>query len=138
MNVPRLLIAILVGFVLIFGTDFLIHAVWLRPDYEATKALWRPDAEMDSRIAWIFFAQFLCAGSFMIVWALGFAGRSVGTGIAVGLILGLFEQVWAIVNFVVIPLPGDLAVKWFLAGLVQVVLLGVAAALIYRPRAATA
>jgi hypothetical protein len=138
MNIPRLLLAIVVGFVLVFGTDFLIHGIWLQPDYDATKALWRPEAEMETRMAWMFFAQFICAGSFMVVWALGFAGRSVGTGILVGLVLGLFEQVWAIVNFVVMPMPGELAAKWFVSGLAQVVLLGVAAALIYRPRAVTA
>ena len=136
MNIPRLLLAIVVGFVLVFGSDFLIHGIWLKPDYDATKALWRPEAEMEARFAWMFCAQFLCAGSFMVIWALGFAGRSVGTGIVVGLILGLFEQVWAIVNFVVIPMPGELAAKWFVSGLVQAVLLGAAAALIYRPRVA--
>jgi hypothetical protein len=138
MNIPRLLLAIVVGFVLVFGTDFLIHGIWLKPDYDATKALWRPEAEMETRMAWMFFAEFICAGSFMVVWALGFAGRSVCTGILVGLVLGLFEQVWAIVNFVVMPMPGELAAKWFVSGLAQVVLLGVAAALIYRPRAVTA
>lgn len=135
MNILRLLLAILIGFVLVFGTDFLIHGIWLKPDYEATRALWRPETEMGTRIAWMFFGQFLCAGCFMVIWALGFAGRSIGTGILVGLILGVFGQVWVIVNFVVMPVPGELAAKWFFSGLVQVMLLGMAAALIYRPRA---
>jgi hypothetical protein len=32
-------------------------------------------------------------------------------------------------------MPGELAVKWFCAGLVQAALLGMVAALIYKPRA---
>src|SRR4051812_41446373 len=115
MNIPRLLLAILVGFILVFGTDFLIHAVWLHSDYEATKTLWRPEAEMESRFGWMLFAQLMCAACFIVVWALGFGGRSIGTGIVIGLLLGLFEQVWAIVNFVVMPIPGDMATKWLVS-----------------------
>jgi len=31
-----------------------------------------------------------------------------------------------------IPLPGDLAVKWFIGGLVQAVLLGIVTSLVYK------
>jgi hypothetical protein len=33
-------------------------------------------------------------------------------------------------------MPGDLAVKWYFSGLVQAVLLGLATALVYKPRTA--
>jgi hypothetical protein len=133
MNAKRLIIAIIAGFVLIFATDFLIHSVWLMRDYEATKALWRPETEMTKYVGWMFFAQFLCAATFAFIWAAGFAGRSVGAGAAFGLVMGLFQQIWAIVNYVVIPMPGALAAKWFISGLGQAVLLGMLVAAIYRP-----
>jgi hypothetical protein len=50
MNIPRLLLTIVVAFVVVFGTDYLIHGFWLMPDYNATKALWRPGAEMGAHI----------------------------------------------------------------------------------------
>jgi hypothetical protein len=50
MNVPRLILAIVAGFIVIFATDYLIHGVWLVPDYSATKSLWQPDAEMNARM----------------------------------------------------------------------------------------
>jgi hypothetical protein len=137
MNIPRLLLAILVAFVLLFGTDFLIHGYWLKPDYEATKTLWRPEAQMESYMLWMFLAQFLCAATFVLIWAMGFAGRSVGTGIVFGLIMGVFQQIWVLVNYVVLPMPGDLAVKWYFSGLAQAVLIGIVAAFVYKPRAAT-
>src|ERR1700682_5663168 len=137
MNIPRLLLTIVVAFVVIFATDYLIHGVWLMPDYAVTKALWRPDTEMNARIGWMFFAQFLCAATFVLVWAMGFAGRSIGTGIIFGFVMGLFQQIWAMVDYVVLPMPCTLATKWFCAGLVQAMLLGIVAALIYKPRAAT-
>lgn len=133
MNIKRLIVAIIAGFIVIFGTDYLIHGLWLMPDYNATKALWRPESEMNTRIGWMFFAQFLCAATFVIVWAKGFAGRDIGTGIVFGLLMGLFQQVWAIVNYVVIPMPVDLAVKWFFSGLAQALLLGIVTALVYKP-----
>lgn len=135
MNIPRLLLAIVVGFLIIFGTDYLIHGVWLMPDYDATKSLWRPDAEMQTHFLWMLLAQFLCAATFAIVWAKGFAGRCVGMGIIFGLVMGMFQQVWAIVNYVVIPMPGALATKWYFSGLAQAILLGIVVALIYKPRA---
>jgi hypothetical protein len=137
MNIPRLLFAALGAFLVIFATDYLIHGVWLMPDYNATKVLWRPESDMNAHVAWMFLAQVLCALTFVLIWAWGFAGRSVATGIAFGLVMGMFQQIWVLVNYVVIPMPGALAVKWYFSGLAQAVLIGIAAALIYRPRTTT-
>jgi hypothetical protein len=133
MNMKRLLLAIVAAFALIWGTDVLIHGFWLNPDYEATKQLWRPEAEMYTHFHWMLFAQLLCAATFVIIWAKGFAGRDIATGITFGLLMGLFQGIWAIINYVVMPLPGALATKWLLAGVVQCVLLGIVTALIYKP-----
>ena len=133
MNMKRLILAIIAGWVVIFATDFLIHHLWLMPDYVATKSIWRPEAEMGTHICWMFFAQFLCAATFVIIWAKGFAGGSVGCGVVFGLLMGLFQQVWAIVNYVVLPMPGELAMKWFFSGLAQAILLGIVTALVYKP-----
>ena len=135
MNIPRLLLAIVVGFLVIFVTDFLIHSVWLMKDYEATKAIWRPESEMGSHIAWMFLAQFLCAATFTIIWAMGFGGRPISTAIVFAILMGMFQQIWVLVNYVVLPIPGDLAVKWYFSGLGQAILLGIAVSLVYRPRA---
>ncbi|HMG04704.1 MAG TPA: hypothetical protein VK581_04535 [Chthoniobacterales bacterium] len=132
MNTKRLIFAIIAGWVVVFATDFLIHNLWLGPLYEATKALWRPETEMHTHICWMFFAQFLIVATFVMVWAKGFAGRSIGTAISFGLLMGVFQQTWAIILFVVMPLPGELAVKWFIGGLVQAVLLGIVTSLVYK------
>jgi hypothetical protein len=134
MNIPRLLLAIVAGFIVIFGTDYLIHGIWLAPDYEATKSLWRPEADMNSRFHWMVLAQIICAVTFVIIWAKGVVAGSVGNGIAFGLLMGLFQQIWAIVDYVVIPMPGELAAKWFFSGLAQAVLLGIVTALVYKPK----
>jgi hypothetical protein len=132
MNIKRLIFAIIAGWVVVFATDFLIHNLWLGPLYEATKSLWRPENEMHTHICWMLFAQFLIVATFVMVWAKGFAGRSIGTAISFGLLMGVFQQTWAIILFVVMPLPGELAVKWFIGGLVQAVLLGIVTSLVYK------
>ena len=67
MNIKRLLLAIVVGFVIIFGTDFLVHGLWLNPDYEATKSHWRPESEMQTHFYWMLLAQLLCVVTFVII-----------------------------------------------------------------------
>ncbi|MEP6821759.1 MAG: hypothetical protein ABI946_05350 [Chthoniobacterales bacterium] len=135
MNPKRLLLTVLAGFAFIFASDFLIHAVWLAPSYKATAELWRTDPEMQQRFLWMLFGQLLCAVAFSVIWAMGFAGRPLATGVFFGFFMGIAVQVWAIAFFVVAPLPGGIAAKWFFSGLLQATLLGVIIAAIYRPRA---
>src|SRR5438874_2378962 len=108
MNIKRFILAILASWVVLFATDFLIHEIWLGPVYEATKSLWRPEDEMHTRFGWMLFAQFLIVATFVIVWANGFAGRSIGTAVTFGLLMGMFQQTWAIILFVVMPIPAEL------------------------------
>jgi hypothetical protein len=116
MNIKRLLLAIAAGFVITYATDFLVHGVWLRPDYLAAQSLWRPAEEMRTVQHWIFLAQLIGVATFVIVWAKGFAGRGLAMGIVFGLLMGMSQQIWAIINYVALPVPGALAAKWFLGG----------------------
>lgn len=133
MNTPRLLISIVVGFIFISASDFVIHGLWLAPDYKATENLWRPEAEMQARFGWMLTAQLLTGLAFVVIWAMGFAGRSLGTGATFGLFMGLAQQVWAIMWFVVAPLPAAIAGKWFLSGVLQAIILGIIIAAVYKP-----
>jgi len=133
MNMKRLVLAIFVAWLVLFTSDFLIHHFWLGPLYEANKALWRPEAEMNSRIWLMFVAQFLIVATFVVVWAKGFAGRNLATAITFGLLMGVFQQTWAIINYVVMPLPSELVLKWVISGLCQAVLLGIVTSAVYKP-----
>lgn len=134
MNIKRLILSIAAGFVVIFATDYLIHAVWLLPDYDATKELWRPEAEMEKRFWQMLIAQFLCVATFVVIWAMGFADRaSIKTACVYGLLMGMFQQVTTIITHVVQPFPTGLAMKWIVSGLAQAVLLGVVTFFVYKP-----
>ncbi len=137
MNSKRLVIAILVLFVGVFITDFLIHGVWLKAVYKDTASLWRTEAEMTTRMGWMMFAQFLFAATFTVIWAAGFeAHRHLRCACLYGLFMGLFSQAMTIITYVVQPFPPSLAVKWFAAGVTQGLLLGVLVHLVYKNKPA--
>src|SRR5258708_33110771 len=122
MNSKRLIIAIFTAFVFLFGSNFLIHGLWLRPDYMATMSLWRSEAERNVRFAWMLSGQLLMAATFVVLWAAGFAGRGgVKCACACGLVLGLLWPATTLITYVVTPLPGEIAFKWFFSGLAQAV-----------------
>ena len=139
MNVKRLLLAIVAGFVFIFATDFLVHGVWLVPDYTASMPLWRPEGEMQAHMPFLALGQFLCATTFVFLWAKGFADRG-GSKCALiyGAMMGLFSQVNTLVTYAVMTLPGVLAVKWFVVGVLQAIGLGIVTFLVYKPAAPVA
>ncbi len=135
MNTNRLIAAIIAAFVFIFASDILIHQLWLKNDYAATASLWRTEAEMTPRMPWMLAGQLLCAVTFVMIYAGGFADRSKGPlcGAIFGLFVGLFQQAGTLITYTVMPLPLSLAMKWFIAGLVQTALLGVVTFFVYKP-----
>lgn len=135
MNIPRLFLAIVVGFVVIFGTDMLIHGKLMMADYQATQQLWRPESEMNSHFAWMLTAQLLTVVTFMLLWTRWAATARLSCAIGFGLLMGMFSAVWPIVLYVVVPMPPSIAIKWFIAGVVQCILLGLVAFFVYKPAA---
>ncbi len=135
MNIRRLILAVVVAFIFIFATDFLIHGLWLKPDYEATKELWRPEAEMTARFPWMLVAQLIAAITFVWIWALGLAARGTSAlACAYGFLIGLAVQETTIVTYVVSPFPPELALKWFCSGIAQAIVLGLITFLVYKPK----
>ena len=137
MNPKRLLLAIVAAFVFVFASDFLIHGIWLQPTYHATASLWRPEADMRAHMGWMCGAQFLAALTFVVLWARGFAEKAcLRCGVMYGLFMGLFNQSTTLMTYAVQPLPEEIPLKWFAAGLVQAVLLGVLTFFVYKPKPA--
>lgn len=133
MNVKRLLLAMVAVYAVTYASDFLVHGLWLRADYQAAKPLWRPSEEMRTFQNWIILARVIAVVTFVLVWAIGFAGRGIVTGMVFGLLMGMSQHVWAIINYVAMPVPGPLAAKWFVGGVVEGVVLGLVTALLYKP-----
>src|SRR5438105_3071096 len=117
MNLKRLTLAVVVVFVGIWITDFLIHGVCLRNAYAATMSLWRPDADMQAHMGWLMAGELLAAITLVVLWAKGFAGTgSIGTACFYGMCMGLFSQATTLVSYAVQPLPPNIVTSWFVAG----------------------
>lgn len=118
--------------VFLFAYDWLVHGHLLMADYQATASLWRPEAEMQALWPWCIAYHVALAAvitCFFKKFKKGMAAccpescetrcpiKSGGVcfGMKVGLILALSHSV----NYIWLAIPGDLAVKWFAAYLIQ-------------------
>jgi hypothetical protein len=86
-------------------------------------------------MAWMLGAQLLFVITFVILWAKGFAShtKNIACAVGYGLLMGLFSGVWSLIMYVVVPMPGSITAKWFFAGIVQTILLGLVTFWIYKP-----
>jgi hypothetical protein len=133
MNIKSLVITIVVAFVTVWATDFLIHAVWLSATYGATKELWRPEAEMVTKMPWMFLGQFLVATAFTLNFAAYVAERRCLRGtLAYAACIGVLVGGGQIIMYAVQPFPGLLVAKWCLAYFLQMLLLGVVVHKVYK------
>ncbi len=133
-NCNRLVVTIIVAFAVVWVTDFLIHGVWLAPTYGATKELWRPEAEMMSKMPWMFGGQAIVALAFTTIYALFVAEkRSLQSTLVYAICVALLVGGGQLIMYAVQPFPGLLVAKWCLAALAQMLVLGIVVSLIYKP-----
>jgi hypothetical protein len=72
---------------------------------------------------------------FTFIFAKGYERKGLMEGIRFGVYMALFTFfVASFEQFIVYPIPYQLVWYWILAGLVQSVLMGVVAALVYKPK----
>jgi hypothetical protein len=133
-NPKSLLVTILVAFVTVFATDFLVHQLWLGSAYKATASLWRPEAEMMARMPWMLLGQFLAAAAFTTIFAACVAEqRLMSRTIQFAACMGIFVSAGQLMTYVVQPVPGALVARWLAATIVQAVVLGVIVHKVYKP-----
>lgn len=136
MNTKRLILTILLVFVGVWVTDFLIHGVWLANTYGRTKELWRPEKEMNAFFGWLMLGQLIASVTFVMIWAKGFAATAcLGCACVYGTMMGLFNQSNTLITYAVQPLPAEIAVKWFVSGVAQGVVMGLLVFAVYKPKA---
>jgi len=135
MNTKRLILAIVVVFVALFATSFLIHEVWLKNNYMETMSLWRTPEEMQRHFGFLVLGHVLAAVAFVVIWSKGLSAvATVGGSCLYGLTMALFSQAGTLITYAVQPMPGSLMTKWFIAGIVQGILMGLILFLIGKPK----
>jgi ABC-type multidrug transport system permease subunit len=95
----------------------------------------RPEDEMTGYMWVMFVTGAVFSFFFTFIFAKGYEGKGVAEGFRYGIYIGLFYgYVTAFDQFVVYPIPYSLAWIWAITGIVQTIVLGIVAALIYKPK----
>jgi hypothetical protein len=128
-----------VVFILWFIGSFIVHGVLLHDDYAQLPDLFRPEGESRRYFPLMLLAHIIMAGAFVWIYARGSENKPwVGQGLRFGAAIALLTvvSIYAI-YFVVQPMPGSLVIKQIVLGGILSLILGMAAAYVYRaPRRA--
>lgn len=140
MNWKRFWPAFLLVFVAYFATNMLIHVVILGATYmkPEIQGAMRPDAEM-SKFFWVRIVTTLVfAFFFTYIFAKGHERKGLMEGVRYGFYITLFYFfVTCFEQFIIYPIPYYVVWYWIAAGLVQSVIMGIIAALVYKPKPQT-
>ncbi|MEW5807274.1 MAG: hypothetical protein AB1756_08025 [Acidobacteriota bacterium] len=135
MNVKRWFIAFIVVFIIFFALDWFFNSVCLMKQYEATAHLWRPKDEMMGFMPVWIVIDIIWSLLFCYIYTKGYEGKGKGIaeGLRYGLWLGLFVTIpMALGVYTYMPIPGRLALGWFITGMFTYLLCGLVLGLIYK------
>jgi hypothetical protein len=121
-------------FVVIAVWEAIVNMVLLASAYQATANLWRPMAEM--KIGLFYVIYLIVAFFFTLIFSKGYEGKGVVEGLRYGFYVGMMMAVpMAYGTYAFMPIPYSLALQWFLYGLIEYVLCGMAVALVFGKQA---
>lgn len=139
MNKQKFWIAFIVIFIVLEVTNFLIHGTLLSSTYqsEGIKEIFRNTEEMESKMWIMWVTDIIWAFFFTFIFVKGYENKGLIEGVKYGIYMGIFVSlVFSYQSFVVYPLPYSLVFQWFIYGFIQCIILGLLAALIYKPKPA--
>lgn len=131
MNIKKMAIASILVFAAFQVMDYLIHGIILAPAYQSLSNVWRPD--IMSKM-WILRASsFIMSVLFVYIFIKGYENKGILEGARYGIIIGLFMNVIGMFSqYVMYPIPFSLSVQWFIYGMIEFIICGIIAALVYK------
>jgi hypothetical protein len=134
MSIKKLILAIVVVYAVLMGTNYLVHEIWLMADYRAIPESWRPLRDMQHKMWIMFIGQLFFAAMFSYIYTRGHENRSwLAQGIRYGIVMTFMTVIpYSLSEFVTYRIPHMLVVKWMIAGPIQLVILGLIVAGIYK------
>ncbi len=136
MNIKRFIGAVIAVFIAIQITDPIIHGMILGKSYKTLQHVWRPD--MMSKMWIMFINSLMFAILFVYIFFKGYEKKGIPEGVRYGIITGFFVYIFSVINqYVVYPIPFSLVFQWCMFGIIQFIIYGVLAALIYKPKSSS-
>lgn len=137
MNIRKFVLTFIVVYVLFEVTNFLIHGVLLAPMYlsEGVKDIFRSQTAMEGKMWIIWVTDLVWVFFFVFFFAKGYENKGILEGVRFGFYMGLFHSlIYAYQNYALFPLPYSLVFQWFVLGMIQALMLGIIASLLYKSR----
>jgi hypothetical protein len=125
-SMKKLLLAIVAAYIVLMLTNYLVHSVWLMSDYAAIPASHRSNAGIMHRFWAMAVGQFFFAALFAYIYTRGTEKKSwPAQGIRYGILIAFLTVIpTALSEYVVYIVPYQLAIKWMVAGGIQMIILG--------------
>jgi hypothetical protein len=122
-------------FILMEILDGVVNLAILSSAYQSTMQIWRPD--MMSKM-WIFHLLMLISSFFFaFIFSKGFENKGIVEGVRYGIYIGIWLSVGkAYGTYAMIAIPYSLALQWFIYGVLEYVIAGVAIAFIFARKSA--
>ena len=137
----KLWVTFIVVFIVYFILDWLVNGVLLHSTYMAENVakIMRPEAEVNSNMWMIVISDLVYTFFFTFIFSKGFENKGWMEGLRYGLYVGLMVSLpMAYITYAVQPIPYSLALQWFIYGTLQNIIIGIVAALLYKPKATAA
>ena len=139
MNVKKFVYAFIAVFVLLEITNYLVHGIILADTYmsEELKTVFRSQEDVMVMMWLMYVMDLIWSFFFVFFFVKGYENKGIMEGLRFGLYIGLFMYLTSSFGmYTILPVPFSLALAWFIYGLIQSLLMGLIAALIYKPKAA--
>jgi hypothetical protein len=120
----RFIIAFISAYIFMFLWGWLLNGVLLKDVYLETPNLGRPQSEMMSLFHWIIIGQALVIFAFVAIYASGFAGCGVISGIRLGVLLEIAAIGMRLAIYAIQPFPGKLIIYGSVSGLIEMIIVG--------------
>ena len=134
MHRKRVVVTAIVLFVAYMLMAVLVHGLWLGSSYTSLMGeVWRTQADLTAK-AWIVHGTtVIFCFAFAYLFARGYRGGGWREGLWFGFVAYFFTGFQAVFHaYATYPLPLELALRWFAAGLPISLILGVLASFVYR------
>ena len=133
MNHKRGFLAFIVAFVFIFLFGFLWHGMLMKPMYQATASLWRPEADFNSHFPILILGHAVVAFAFTGLYVSKVGVNCAGVGFGYGIVIGIFGCGVNLIRFAVEPLTTNILLMWFAGDLICFAIMGALVGAIYKP-----
>ncbi len=134
-NTGRLMLTgvlLIVAYIMMEG---FVHGYLLKDMYQATASVWRSEMDMQQMMWIMMVGEGIFAFMFAVIYACGFVANKprLGQGFRFGSLVALFLiPAMSLSWYVILPIPSILAVYWFVAGVAEMIILGLIAGVVYK------